>query len=90
MKNVDELVGNPQRDNSRYAFAKPEELFLVYLSHGGEADLDLGRAPGTFSLAWFDPRGGGPLQLPSTLTGGARVVLKAPSEDDWLAVVRRR
>ena len=94
MQNVDELAGNSAHDNSRYAFAKAGELYLVYLPAGGTTDLDLTDAPGTFSLNWFDPRNGGPLKrgaVPS-VRGGGRVTLGAPpdnSGEDWLAVVRR-
>ncbi|MES2696690.1 MAG: DUF5060 domain-containing protein [Verrucomicrobiota bacterium] len=93
MQNADALVGNPKRDNSRYCFAKPGELYLVYLSEGGAADLDLGGASGTFSVAWFNPRTGGALQKADDLHGGATAKLTAPSSnftDDWLAVVRKK
>ena len=94
MQNVDELAGNSAHDNSRYAFAKAGELYLVYLPAGGTTDLDLTDAPGSFSLNWFDPRNGGPLKrgaVPS-VRGGGPVSLGAPPDnpgEDWLAVVRR-
>ena len=62
MSNADDLVGNSAHDNSRYCFAKPGALYLVYLPAGGTADLDLRQATGAFTLAWFDPRNGGPLK----------------------------
>jgi hypothetical protein len=94
MKNADELVGNDQHDNSRYGFAKANEIYLVYLPTGGAANLDLSAASGTFTLTWFDPRNGGPLKKGSVsnLNGGSIVSLGAPPDDtsdDWLAVVRR-
>lgn len=93
MRNADELVGNPQHDNSRYCFAKPGELYLVYLPTGGAATLDLTGAPGDFSLEWFNPRVGGPLQTGavSRVAGGAPAALGLPPADpseDWLAIVR--
>lgn len=90
MRNADELVGNAAHDNSRYCFAQPGELYLVYLPKGGATALDLNAAPGAFTVAWFNPREGGPLSATTPLTGGASVTLTAPSTDDWLAVVRRR
>jgi len=59
MKNADELVGNPQHDNSRYCFAKTNEIYLVYLPTGATAQLDLN---GSFTVSWFDPRNGGPMK----------------------------
>jgi hypothetical protein len=94
MKNCDELVGNSSHDNSRYCFAKAGELYLVYLPTGGTPQLDLAAAAGQFSVAWFDPRNGGPLRkgTVASVRGGGSVGLGGPPEgstEDWLAVVRR-
>jgi hypothetical protein len=89
MQNMDELVGNAERDNSRYCFAKPGELYLVYLPKGGTAEIDLSAAAGSYTVGWFNPRRGGPLQPVAAVTGGATVELSAPSAHDWLAVLRR-
>jgi hypothetical protein len=91
MESANVLVGNPKNDNSRYCFAQPGQLYLVYLPDGGACELDLGAAAGaTFSVAWFNPRSGGPLQRAADVRGGASVGLTAPSAEDWLAVVRRK
>jgi hypothetical protein len=97
MKNADELVGNPQHDNSRYCFAKANEIYLVYSPSGNTPQLDLSNAPGQFTISWFDPRNGGPLKNGSIATvttdGGAVVSLGPPPDnanEDWLIVVRRR
>lgn len=94
MKPADELVGNNQHDNSRYCFAKANELYLVYLPTGNTTDLDLSSASGQFTVSWFDPRNGGPLRKGRTavVKGGASVSLGAPpgsAGEDWLIVVRR-
>jgi hypothetical protein len=94
MKNVDELVGNPNRENTRYCFAKAGELYLVYLPAGGTSDLDLTGVTGQFSVNWFDPRNGGALKrgTPASVKGGAAVSLGAPPDnpaEDWLVIVRR-
>jgi hypothetical protein len=57
-------------------------------------NLDLSRATGAFTVAWFDPRNGGALKTGNvrTVNGGANVPLGAPPEssnEDWLVVVRR-
>jgi hypothetical protein len=90
MTNADELVGNPTHDNSRYCFAEPGRLYLVYLPKGGTAEIDLSAASGSFSVSWFNPREGGPLQAAATVEAMSAVKLAAPSGDDWLAVVRKK
>lgn len=92
MKPADELVGNPDHDNSRYCFAKPGEVYLVYLPTGGSAKLDLTNAKGSFTVQWFDPRNGGALSPTpdSPVTGGKTVVIDTGKSngEDWLAVIR--
>jgi hypothetical protein len=94
MEPADALVGNAAEDGSRYAYASPGELYLVYLPQGGTAELDLAGTTGRFAVSWLDPRTGGPLQAGSVteVVGGGSVGLgRPPSEpsEDWLAVVRR-
>ncbi len=94
MSNADELVGNVQHDNSRYCFAKANDVYLVYLPSGGTTALDLSKASGQFTVSWFDPRNGGPLKRGSvsTVKGGASAPLGEPPDnlaEDWLVVVRR-
>jgi hypothetical protein len=95
MEPADAAAGNPAEDNRRYAFARPGEIYLVYQPQGGPADLDLSGAAGRFTVAWLDPRRGGPLRPGRVreVAGGAKVSLGTPPDepaDDWLAVVRRR
>ena len=59
MSNADDLVGNPEHDNSRYCFAQPDKLYLVYLPEGGIGSLNLASAAGNFEVNWFNPRTGG-------------------------------
>jgi hypothetical protein len=94
MKNADALIGNAKNDNSRYCFAKPGELYLVYLPSGGSAELDMVGANGEFAVQWFNPRTGGALQTGAvkSVVDGGKVSLGAPPADadqDWLIVVRR-
>ncbi|MGH8018332.1 MAG: putative collagen-binding domain-containing protein [Opitutaceae bacterium] len=94
MGNRDDLAGNPGHDNWRYCFAKPDDVYLVYLPNGGEGNLDLSNAHGEYSIRWFNPRTGGTL-LEGSVTSvwaGGRVNLGSPpgdASDDWLVVVRR-
>jgi len=88
----DDLVGNAKHDNSRYCFAKPGEVYLVYLPKGGTAELDLRGAGGTLAVGWYNPRTGGPLKGGGKINGGDKVTIGPPPADagkDWLAVIRR-
>jgi hypothetical protein len=94
MRNANALVGNPQNQNTRYALAKPGELYLVYVPTGGAGDIDLSAVAGTFSVSWFDPRNGGAVKRgsPATIKGGGSVSIGAPPDNptqDWLAIVRK-
>ncbi len=94
MKNADGLVGNSKHDNSRYCFAKPGEIYLIYLPNGGTTELDLSTANGSFDVQWFNPRQGGALLKGSArkVRGGMSVALGHPPtepEADWLVVVRK-
>ncbi|MEM9556411.1 MAG: DUF5060 domain-containing protein [Acidobacteriota bacterium] len=77
-----------------YALALPGSVYAVYADRsGGPLGLDLSAAPALpFSVRWFDPRAGGPLQIGTvpTVTGGAVVDLgEAPSavDNDWAVLV---
>ncbi|MEM9282150.1 MAG: DUF5060 domain-containing protein [Verrucomicrobiota bacterium] len=90
MSSLDELVGNPEHDNSAYCFAKEGELYLVFLPNGGSRDLDLSAADGDFTLQWFNPRDGNFHEEEVTVSGGGTLTLTAPGkEEDWLGVLSR-
>lgn len=90
MSNADALVENPSHDNSAYCYAKPGEVYLVYLPEGGKRTLDLTGQVGEFTVAWFNPREGGKLQAADRLKAGGKVTVVAPDDtNDWLAVLRR-
>lgn len=94
MTNANALVDNSRNDNSRYAFAKPGEVYLVYLPNGGTAMLDLGEDRGGYLVRWFNPRAGGDLQQGSSnqVQGPGKVSLGNPPRDagdDWLIVIRK-
>jgi hypothetical protein len=94
MTNADGLVGNVSGDNSTWCLAKAGETYVVYLPAGGTTRLDLGQATGRFTVAWFDPRHGGPLRRGSvtSVAAGGTVALGDPPDsptEDWAIVVRR-
>jgi hypothetical protein len=89
MSNANALIGNSKNNNSKYCFAKPGELYLVYLPNGGSTELDLKEVKGGFSLAWVNPREGGSLTASDAVIAGRKMnQLMAPDQNDWLAVIR--
>jgi len=95
MTNANGLVGSGGKKASRYCLAKPGELYLVYLPNGGSTKLDLGKARGTFTVQWYNPRKGGKLRSGSVaqVSGGRSVDIGQPPAErgeDWLAMIRRR
>ena len=90
MQAADELTA--EEDN--FVFAKPGEVYAVYVPTGGTVTLDLSEAEGDFEVSWFDPREGGELRRGSVERvegGAARSLGTAPGESglDWVALVRR-
>lgn len=94
MDPADDLIGNANNSNSRYCFAKPGEVYAIYLPQGNASfNLDLQGAPGGYDVFWFDPRNGGALKTGSltTVNGGGQVSLGNPpsnTTDDWVIVVK--
>lgn len=94
MRNADALIGNQKHDNSKFCLAKPGALYLVYLPNGGTTEVDLSKANGSFTVKWFNPRRGGPLQSGSVtqVKGGGKAGIGQPpleGQEDWLAILRK-
>jgi len=90
MQAADSLLGG----SGNYALAKTGDTYAVYLPQGGTAQLDLSGTTGPFTVQWYDPRRGGPLQTGSlpTVQGGTPVRLGLPPDlpqADWAVLVRR-
>lgn len=74
-----------------WCLAKAGGVYAVYLPAGGQAKLKL--PAGAYTVRWYDPRKGGPLQRGSVVrvTGGAaRSLGKAPgqADKDWAIIVK--
>ncbi len=88
MKPADELTSREED----YCFAKAGEVYAVYLPDGRPTELKL--AEGSYTVKWYDPRRGGPLQDGSvrTVSGpGGKSLGDPPAEKsrDWVVLVRR-
>ena len=76
-----------------YCFAKPGEIYAVYLPAGGTTTLDLGSKSATFTVQWYNPRSGGPLRTGTirTIRSPGSVVIGHPPEDnnkDWVVLIK--
>lgn len=95
MQNEDRLIGNAKNTNSGYCFAKPGEVYAVYLPDGGSSELDMEKSISGFNVEWFNPREGGDLKYGSVkkITGPGKAFLGYPPNDldnDWLVLVRKK
>ncbi|MEM6844806.1 MAG: DUF5060 domain-containing protein [Bacteroidota bacterium] len=87
METADDLVDA----EGAYCFAKPGEVYAIYLYQATTTNLNL--EDGNYSVQWFDPENGGDLQNGSVseVSGGSSVsVGNAPSggDEDWVVLVR--
>jgi hypothetical protein len=76
-----------------YCFARPGQIYAVYLPNGGTTKLDLGDSPTTFTVKWYDPRTGGELQTgtKTEITGPDSVIIGQPPTNpgkDWVALIK--
>ncbi len=76
-----------------YCFARPGEIYAVYLNQPtGNERINLSEAK-EFSVSWFDPREGGEW-VEGTIkkvTGPGKVLIGMPGQDvsgDWVAILR--
>lgn len=76
-----------------YCLALPGKVYLIYMKEGGTASLQM--EEGEYSIAWYNPRIGGPL-LEGSLTavsGGTTASIgQAPSDPglDWAVLIREK
>ena len=78
-----------------YCFAKPGQIYAIYLPSGGTTRLDLGQRNATFTVQWFNPRTGGPLRTTdvATVKGPGSAAIGQPPQDttkDWVALIKRK
>jgi hypothetical protein len=70
-------------DANDYCFAKPGEIYAIYLPSGGTTNLDLGTSSATFGIQWYNPRTAGPLQAgaKTEITGPGQVSIGQPPSE---------
>ncbi|MGI9552069.1 MAG: putative collagen-binding domain-containing protein, partial [Aurantibacter sp.] len=76
-----------------FCFAKPGELYVVYLKSGGSTLLKMSESSGTFSVSWYNPRTGEFYKKRQEIEAASQVKLQTPKKDnsmDWVALVKRK
>ena len=91
MESADELVDA----EGAYCFAKPGEIYAIYVLRNSKVTLAVGTAESIYEVLWFDPKAGGELQSGETVevTGSGKVSLGSPPSDkaqDWVVLVRKK
>ena len=82
----DELVGNPQHENTTYCLGKTG-LYLIYFPNGKKCRLTIPSGENPESIQWFNPRNGKSQDPESWKTAPA---LTCPPGGDWLAIIRTK
>jgi hypothetical protein len=78
----------PAETLSTIAAARSEDgsLAVIYAPTGETLDLDAGRLAPSLSATWIDPRTGA--QHAAGTVSGSTARLAAPSEEDWLLIIK--
>jgi Domain of unknown function (DUF5060)/Putative collagen-binding domain of a collagenase len=89
MAHADELTSAPDD----YCFAKPGEIYAIYLPKGGSTELDLGSPARSYQVTWYNPRNGGEPQNGGVtrVKGPGKVSIGNPPSDpqkDWVVLVK--
>ncbi len=78
--------------SSAHCFAKPGEVYAVYLKNGGTTNLNLESSNSTFEVQWYDPRNGGALvsgTIANVSGPGQKSIGLPPNQtsQDWVAMI---
>lgn len=77
-----------REENEAYLASKPDEVYIVFFTNGGEVGLNLSSTKSTFSVRWFNIRKG-EMVSESKIAGGEIVKINAPGELEWVAVLSK-
>jgi hypothetical protein len=78
-----------REENEAYLASKEGVAYVVFFTNGGEVELNLSSAKSSFKVRWFDIRKG-ILVSENKIRGGEVVILKAPGELEWVALISRK
>jgi len=77
-----------REENEAYLTADEGEKYILYFTHGGAVDLDLGSHDHSFTLKWVSVDSG-EWGEETTLTGGSKLTVTAPDQGGWFAVLAK-
>lgn len=78
-----------REDNEAYCLAEPGRKYAVYFPEGSSVTLNLSEISGEFSLHWLNIHQG-TWQRPATVKGQQHLMLKAPDDRSWAALLTKR
>lgn len=91
MSNANSRVGN-----NDWVLSNEQDTLVLYRPDNVGSTIDMTGLSGTFSVSWFDPRNGGPLQTGtvSTIQGGSVSSYGDPipaplSDEDWVILIEK-
>ncbi len=88
-----EMTAEPDRASAGRTLAKGDDILAIQIPTGGASAVRLGA--GEYTVRWFDPRNGSPLQegSVSTISGPGELPIGAPPSEprrDWVALLVRQ
>lgn len=86
--NAEPMMGllNDREENEAYCRAVRGEAYAIYFTNGGEVKLDLTDLQGNAEVKWLDILKSEWMQ-PSNVKDKGVIMLKAPSEGNWIALI---
>jgi hypothetical protein len=79
--NLTALVPHPELASTGYCLADPARDFVVYVSRGDEAIVNLATVSGTLAVEWIHAADG-TTRRDASVTGGGKRPFKAPFDSD--------
>jgi hypothetical protein len=73
-------------ENEAYLASKQGKTYVMFLTDGGEAELDLRDVQKDFKVKWYNIRKG-KIVVEDEIAGGKKVNIKAPGELEWIALI---
>ncbi len=77
-----------RNENAAYLAADPGEAYALYFTAGGSVGVDLSDVQGELELRWISIDSGDWGETAS-ISGGGVIAVEAPSNGNWLAVIRK-
>jgi hypothetical protein len=73
-------------ETGAFCLVAERSIYLIYLADIGETALNIKPAGQSYTITWIDPRTG--KHISSVDAAKSKIVLRAPSTDDWVAIIK--